>query len=192
MPRLPMGRYWGLRRLADDGGRFMLLDLRAATGEALADLARGLTPFATGVLLEPAALDIWRRWGSPHVGRIDAVTDQAEVEEAHLAAADAMLAPAALADVTKRLAIARLGQDTDADLGLDRPSGLRVVTCGGPEAGLLEDAAGYLSAASLIAPALRAADPSERRSIIADALVPKLQMLNAQVADLPEGSWLDD
>ncbi len=191
MRPLPMGRYWGLRRLADDGGRFMLLDLRAATGDALAELIRGLAPFATGVLLEPTAVDVWRRWGSPHVGRIDAIAAEAEIEGTPRTAADAVLAPIERQPVTERLGIARMGTDSAADLGLDRATGLRVATCHGPDASLAGDVTGYLTATSFIAPALAIADTHQRRLIVADDLAPKLQALNAQVVDLPQAGWLD-
>ncbi|MFP4271059.1 MAG: hypothetical protein ACLFTL_10900, partial [Alphaproteobacteria bacterium] len=77
---VPLGVFWGLRRLADDGGRFMLLDLRGADADVLAELLMGLAPFATGVVVDPEpGRTVWRRCATPLFGRIEAVADTAGV-----------------------------------------------------------------------------------------------------------------
>lgn len=184
-----MGRYWGLRRLADDGGRFMLLDLRALEGDALADVVTGLAPYATGVVLQgDAALAAWRRFGSAAVGRVDVVETEAGLRAARETGADAVLAPAALSEAAAAIGLARLGADPVADLTI----GGGLVIAADDEAVIVPGVAGYLTAASLLDPVRATADAPARKLLIADALVPLVQRLNARVADLPEGAWLDD
>jgi hypothetical protein len=193
---LPLGIFWGLRRLADDGGRFMLLDLRGADAALLADLLTGLAPFCTGVVLEPApGRAVWRRCATPLIGRIEAVADAAELAAAKRTGADAVLTATDLAAAAGELEIARLGEDAGADLSLrPRDAGPCLVGTRGETAALAAapSAAGYLLAAALWRDALAdAATAAARRRLIADELAPRVQALNALTADLPRAAWLD-
>jgi hypothetical protein len=193
MTAVPLGVFWGLRRLADDGGRFMLLDLRGAEAAVLADLLTGLAPFATGVVVdaEPGRA-VWRRCATPLFGRIEAVADAAGVADAKRTGADAVLAPAELAAAAATAEIARLGEDRAADLRLG-PAEV------GPWLAVTDGRAFDATAAGLVGyvltPAFRddelaAADEAARRLAIADDLAPRVQALNARVADLLAGGWL--
>ena len=191
MGLLPMGVYWGLRRLADDGGRFMLIDLTDARAEVLVDLIEGLGPFATGVVLGQDQLDAWRRYGSPHVGRIDRVGDARALTLAKRRAADAVLAPAALGDLAHEAEIARLGEDDAADLGLGaRAAGLWVEPAGAPMEHLAAGAVGYLATGAFWQDA-DLAERERRRRFIADELVPRLQVLNVAALDARDPNWID-
>ncbi len=193
-PRLPLGVFWGLRRLADDGGRFMLLDLRGAEAEVLAELTTGLAPFATGVVLDPEpGRRVWRRWATPLFGRIEAAVDAAGVAAAKRTGADAVLAPADLAAAAAAAEIARLGDDEAADLGLT-PSPTApwlAVSDGAAAAVTAPGLAGHLLTPAFWREPLAAAlDASARRRLLADELAPRVQALNARVVDLPAGGWL--
>ena len=192
---LPLGVFWGLRRLADDGGRFMLLDLRGAEAAVLAELFAGLAPFATGVVLDPEpGRAVWRRWATPLFGRVEAAADDAAVAAAKRTGADAVLAPAALAAAARDHEIARLGDDPAADLRLDGTdeAPCLAVTAGDPA--VVEAArspcCGYLLTPTFWHAALRGLDGAARRRAIADDLAPGVQRLNAATADLPAGTWL--
>lgn len=193
----PLGVFWGLRRLADDGGRFMLADLRGADAELLADLLTGLAPFTTGVVLDPEpGRAVWRRCATTLVGRVEAVADHAGLAAAKRSAADAVLAPAALAQAAEVAEIARLGADAGADLALAaRAAGpwVAVGTDVAAAAALEESApglAGFLLSADFWREAA-ALDRAARSLRLADVLVPRLQALNARAADLPVAAWLD-
>ncbi len=190
----PLGVFWGLRRLADDGGRFMLADLRGAGPEVLADLLTGLAPFTTGIVLtaEPGRM-VWRRAATPLFGRIEEAVDAEAVAAAKRSGADAVLAGATLAEATGTAEIARLGDDAAADLALAaRPSGPWLVVTDG-DARVPDDPApglvGFLLRASFWRAASATADADARRRVIADELVPRVQALNARTADLPPGAW---
>ncbi len=191
---VPLGVFWGLRRLADDGGRFMLLDLRGADADVLAELLMGLAPFATGVVVDPEpGRTVWRRCATPLFGRIEAVADTAGVAAAKRAGADAVLATGELAAAAATAEIARLGDDGAADLRLGRAQTtpwLAVSDGAGFDvtaAGL----AGYLLAPAFWRASLAAGgDAAARRLVVADDLAPRVQALNARIADLPTASWL--
>ncbi len=186
-----MGVYWGLRRLADDAGRFLLLDLGDADGEVLDDLILGLGPFASGVLAAPAQREAWRRFGSPHVGRVERVATAAEIAEARRTAADAVLAPAVLADEATALGLARLGGDDAADLGLVPRAAAPWIECRDvPADRLPPGAAGYLATAPFWQE-IAGSERAERRRRIADDLVPRLQRLNVAALDTTRPDWLD-
>jgi len=193
---LPLGVFWGLRRLADDGGRFMLLDLRGADREVLADLLTGLAPFATGVVLDPEpGRQVGRRRATPLFGRIEPAVDAAGVADAKRTGADAVVAPASLANAARRAEIARLGDDAAADLGVGAAGADGWLVASDGSTAALDAAApglaGYLLDAIFWRAALAAApDASARRRLIADELAPRVQALNARVADLPAGGWL--
>lgn len=194
-PPLPLAVLWGLRRLADDGGRFMLLDLRGAEADVLADLLVGLAPFATGVVLAPEpGRDAWRRWATPLFGRIEAVADEAGVRAAKRSGADAVLAPLGCADAARSVEIARLGEDDRADLRLAPSTSAPwlAATDGTPFDVEAAGLAGYLLGPDFWREPLRAnADSAARRLAIADELAPRVQALNASAADLPAGGWLE-
>ncbi len=191
---LPLGVFWGLRRLADDGGRFMLLDLRGATAEVLAELMTGLAPFTTGVVVDPEpGRTMWRRWATPLFGRIEAVADGAAVAAAKRTGADAVLASGDLAAAAATAEIARLGDDEAADLRLDASTTAPwlALTDGAAVDPTAPGLAGYLlTAAFWRAPLAAAGEAAARRLVIADDLAPKVQALNAPVADLPVAAWL--
>jgi hypothetical protein len=184
---LAYGAYLRLRRLADDGGRFMLVDLRGAEPETLADLLVGLAPFATGAVVEADAEQaVWRRHGSPHIGRLDACgEDPAALTLAQATAADGILGPTAPPEFP------RFGSDAAADIGLDRPGRhgwLRTTV--DPDALTGDGVLGYLAPGTFWREALRGLDRPSRCRTIADALVPRLQALNGVTADLPPAAWL--
>ncbi len=188
------GRFWGLRRLADDEGRFMLLDLRGATGDVANDLMVGLAPFATGVILAgETSLTAWRRFGSAHVGRADADDHPSAVDRAQRSGADAVLAGPEATAAARARGLARLGSDADADIGIDSEGVAgRVRTIEWSARVELEpDNAGYLAAPSFWQGPLREASTSSlRRRLIADDVVPQLQRWNGLVADLPVAPWI--
>jgi hypothetical protein len=191
---LPLGIFWGLRRLADDGGRFMLLDLRGADETTLADLVTLLAPFTTGVVLdaEPGRT-VWRRWATPLFGRVEAAADDAAVAAAKRTGADAVLAPAACAEATAAAEIARLGDDDGAELrlGPGATGPWLAVTAGDAVDTTAAGLVGYLlTPAFWRQPLAAAGDAAARRLVIADDLAPRVQALNARVADLPAAAWL--
>lgn len=187
MVPLATGAHMRLRRLADDGGRFMLADLRGAESAVLVDLLTGLAPFTTGVVLRADPdQPLWRRYGSPHIGRLDGCADAAGAALALASAADGVLGP------TAPPALPRFGPDGDADIGLDAAGRLaRIRTTTDPGAVGGPGGAGFLVPASFWSDALAGLDPSARRRAIADALVPRLQALNAVACDLPRATWID-
>lgn len=196
MSELPLGVFCGLRRLADDGGRFMLLDLTGAGTDTLVDLMLGLAPFTTGVVVEPTpGREVWRRCATPLFGRIEPAADDAAVAMAKRTGADAVRAPAACAPTSAAHEIARLGEDGAADLAIDvAGADPWVVTIRGDEAPLAATpgAAGYLLTPDFWRPALATTgDRAARRLAIADDLAPRVQRLNARVIDRPRAAWLD-
>ncbi|MEO1091215.1 MAG: hypothetical protein AAFX81_11305 [Pseudomonadota bacterium] len=193
MSAAPLGHgvYWGLRRLANDAGGFVLLDLSGADADVLPDLMAGLAPFATGIVVDQGlALDLWRRHGSTLLGRCDIADSGATILEARANGADAVLASSPLSAATMRATIARIGADSTADVALVRRTGgpWLVRTLG--EADDLGDAAGYWVDSVFWRGAI-VGGPEARRRLIADRLVPALQQLNAAVIDLPRAAWLD-
>jgi hypothetical protein len=197
MNTLPLGVFWGLRRLADDGGRFMLLDLTGAEADVLAELLTGLAPFATGVVLESApGRTVWCRCATPLIGRVEVARDARDVAAAKRVGADAVLAPEALGGAAADAEIARIGADHAADLALIAgAAGPWLVATDGDTAPLERagaGAAGHLLAAAFWRDALTGlTDAAARRLAIADDLAPRVQALNALTADLPPGMWLD-
>ncbi|MFW5680545.1 MAG: hypothetical protein ACOC3D_09775 [Pseudomonadota bacterium] len=185
-----LGIFWGLRRLADDGGRFVLLDLSTAEPKVLVDLIEGLAPFATGVVLAPAQASLWCRHGSPHVGRIDRVANEAELEAARRGGADAVLADAGLAASAQQLGLARLGTDPAADLGLDRAAGSPWVQSVDRPDHARATAAGFLATPAFWAE-VRSHSHAARRLHIADHLVPRFQRLTVQALDATPPTWID-
>lgn len=187
MTRPSLAHFTRLRRLADDGGRFMIVDLRGARDALLADLVVGLAPFATAVVLDvDAEQAVWRRFGSAHVGRIDGCAAAGDVALAEATAADAVLG-----DLASTLP--RLGADAAAEIGLGSPGRCTEVLVGvdHPDALAAAGVDGYLAPASFWREMLpRARD--ERRRLIADDLVPRLQRMNAATADLPRARWRGD
>jgi hypothetical protein len=187
MAGLTTGAYLRLRRLADDGGRFMLADLRGAAPALLDELLIGLAPFTTGVVMDVDHDQAsWRRYGSPHTGRLDACGDAADVALAVATAADGILGPAAPPEMP------RFGTDGAADIGLDGPGGhgwIRMTT--DPAAIGGDGIAGFLAPPSFWREALDDLDPSARRRLIADVLVPRFQTLNAVACDLPPAAWVE-
>jgi len=183
-----------LRRLADDGGRFMLLDLRGADADLLAELLVGLAPFATGVVVEPQpGRTVWRRCATPLFGRIEAVADAAGVAAAKRTGADAVLAPGELGAAAATAEIARLGDDGAADLHLGPAAAAPwlAVSDGAAIDVTAAGLAGYLLAPAFWrAPLAAAGDAAAQRLIVADDLAPRVQALNARIADLPTAAWL--
>ncbi|TVQ38372.1 MAG: hypothetical protein EA356_03070 [Geminicoccaceae bacterium] len=185
-----MGVFWGLRRLADDSGRFMVLDLREAEGDLLIDLIEGLAPFATGVVLLPEAVPVWRRYGSPRIGRIDAVTDMAALTEAKQRGADAVLADASLGAAATALQLARFGRDAAADVGLMAGALLDLLVVEAPLDALPPGVVGHWATGAFFAP-VRMGDRAARRRHIADDLVVALQRLNVAALDGPKPTWIE-
>ena len=189
--RLRLGVYWGLRRIADDSGRFLLLDLGDAADDLLADLIDGLAPFVTGVVVGSMQTAAWRRFGSPHVGRIARVVTAADVAQAKRNAADAVLGPVAIGEAALRDEIARLGDDAAAELALaPRGSGPWVERRDSAGDTLAAGAAGYLATPAFWRP-VRNLERAERRLRLADDLVPDLQRLTAAALDAAAPTWLD-
>jgi hypothetical protein len=189
-----LGVFWGLCRLADDGGRFMLVDLRGAEAATLADLVTLLAPFTTGVVVdaEPGR-QVWRRHATTLFGRIEAAGDAAAVARAKRSAADAVLAPAPLAEAARSAEIARLGDDGAADLRLGDGDGMNWLAVTDGDASALEAApagcCGHLVRPTFWWEPVAGRDGDARRRVIADELAPRLQRLNAASADLPPAPW---
>ena len=191
MAPLAMGVYWGLRRLADDAGRFLLLDLGDAEGALLDDLILGLVPFTSGVVSTSRQRDAWRRLGAPWVGRAERVVTADELRDARRAGTDAVLAPAALADEAAALGLARLGEDDAADLGLGPRDAAPWVEGHATDAERLAPGASGFLALPPFWQAVADGDRGERRRRIADDLVPRLQRLTVAALDTTRPDWLD-
>ena len=189
---LTPGVFGGLRRIADDGGRFSILDLAGAEGDVLDDLIEGLAPYASAVILDRGQVLPWYRQGMPWLGRILRASDAGTVALAKLHAADAVLANAPLAAAALERHIARLGADVTADVALrPRDAGPWIVAVVGTVEALPAGAAGYLADPPFWSDPLAAdAHRAVRRERIADELVPMLQALNALTLDLPSLPWL--